>query len=112
MTFGPPRPGDDHPTDSRLAAVRRHLRGWWRSLQPATPDEVAPEGRSSAAPGRRGPYVCPFCGRTFATDRGRCAGCDGLPIVPRDARAVYETVLPGCGARCDPDAARPRHGHR
>lgn len=46
-------------------------------------------------------FVCPFCGETYAGSRRRCASCDGLPIVPREDREVYETVVGPCGPNCD-----------
>lgn len=77
---------------------------------------VAGSGRSDRGPDASSPggdadgFVCPFCGETYAGSRRRCANCDGLPIVPREDREVYETVVGPCGPNCDTgdrDAARP-----
>ncbi len=75
---------------------------------------VAGPGRSGRAPDASGSggdadgFVCPFCGETYAGSRRRCASCGGLPIVPREDREVYETVVGPCGPNCDTgDAARP-----
>lgn len=51
-------------------------------------------------------FVCPFCGETYPASRRRCAGCGGLPVVPREDREVYEAVVGLCGPDCETAARR------
>lgn len=51
-------------------------------------------------------FVCPFCGETYPASRRRCAGCGGLPVVPREDREVYEAVVGLCGPDCETTARR------
>lgn len=62
------------------------------ALAGGRPDEPA-----GATPG----FVCPFCEMTFDARRRTCTGCGGNLVVPVDDRAVYETILPMCGSRCE-----------